>query len=257
MSKKLITTICLLVFTTMLLSMSLPVKYQTVPSVQQKFNSFFVKRTIVYSTIDEIEKRMNTKFNFIQRLKIKIAQEKIKKQLTKQNLLDACDLINFKNGEEIKAIVTEVGAAEIKYKNCDSKNDPTCFLNKADVSQIKYANGAKDNFENNSNENDKSKDVVNSNEAKTDELAIASIATGGLGLFLTISSSSFLGLGLPLGLLLILTGMVLGIVSLSKIKKSNGVLKGSGLALTGVIIGSVMILFLILAVVLISVGHVH
>jgi hypothetical protein len=51
------------------------------------------------------------------------------------------DLITKKNGEDIKAKVTEVTASEVKYKRFDNLNGPVYSISKSDVLLIKYENG--------------------------------------------------------------------------------------------------------------------
>ena len=160
-------------------------------------------------------------------------------------MLEECDLITMKNGEEIKAIVTEIGTSEIKYKKCDNKNGPTYSIKKSDIFMIKYANGSKDFFGNEKQSNVNASQEVNSNEAKTDGLAIASIVTGLTGLVLGLLISGIAGIALGL------IGIVLGAISISNIKKSKGKLKGKGLATTGIISGIIVIGLSVLLVLLV------
>ncbi|MFC2113319.1 hypothetical protein ACFLTA_08630 [Bacteroidota bacterium] len=60
--------------------------------------------------------------------------------------LHSQDLIVMKSGEEIQAIVLEVGIEVIKYKKVDNQQGPTYSIVKSDVFMIKYANGTKDVF---------------------------------------------------------------------------------------------------------------
>lgn len=50
----------------------------------------------------------------------------------------------MKNGDEVKAKVTEVGTNEIKYKKFDNPDGPVYSATKSDVFMIKYENGTKD-----------------------------------------------------------------------------------------------------------------
>ena len=56
------------------------------------------------------------------------------------------DVIIMKSGEEIPAIVIEVGIEVIKYKKKDNQQGPTYSIAKSDVFMIKYANGTKEVF---------------------------------------------------------------------------------------------------------------
>ena len=59
------------------------------------------------------------------------------------------DIITKKNGDEIKAKVSEIGPTEIKYKQFDDHEGPTIAIPKTDVFMIKYENGTKDVFTDN------------------------------------------------------------------------------------------------------------
>jgi len=221
-------------------SMTIPYQ-EIIKSNQKAFNEFFVKRTFVLNSIPELEQRLNTKFNFIQKFKIKQAKKRIKTELKNNNLLEECDLITLKNGQEIKAQVTEIGTSEIKYKKCDNISGPTYSMKRNEVFMIKYANGSKDFFGNEKPSNQNQNEIVNSDEVKTDELAIASIASGLTGLLLSLFIGGFLGISLAI------TGIVLGFISKSRIKKSKGKLKGKGLANAGIIGGfTVIVLYIVL-----------
>jgi len=58
----------------------------------------------------------------------------------------AQDIIMLKTGDEIKAIVQEVGIEAIKYKKFTNADGPTYTLQKSNVFMVKYQNGAKDVF---------------------------------------------------------------------------------------------------------------
>lgn len=65
-----------------------------------------------------------------------------KQHFTKIKQVDNdCDLIIFKNGDELKVKVIEVGIREIKYKNCDNLDGPIFSKRKSEVFMIKYPNG--------------------------------------------------------------------------------------------------------------------
>jgi hypothetical protein len=60
--------------------------------------------------------------------------------------LNGQDLILKKNGEEIKAKVSEVLDKEIKYRKADNLTGPVYSILKTEVFMIKYENGTKDVF---------------------------------------------------------------------------------------------------------------
>lgn len=58
----------------------------------------------------------------------------------------AQDIIIMKDGNEIQAIVIEVGIDEVRYKRFDNQEGPDYLLRKLDIFMIRYENGSKDVF---------------------------------------------------------------------------------------------------------------
>ena len=58
----------------------------------------------------------------------------------------AQDVITLRNGDEIKAKVTEITSSEIKYKRFDNFDGPTVVIAKSDVFFINYENGTREVF---------------------------------------------------------------------------------------------------------------
>jgi hypothetical protein len=58
----------------------------------------------------------------------------------------AQDIITLRSGDEIKALVQEVGATEVRYKKFENATGPIYVLQKAEIFMIKYANGERDVF---------------------------------------------------------------------------------------------------------------
>lgn len=54
------------------------------------------------------------------------------------------DLITKKNGEDVKAKVTEITLTEVKYKRFDNLNGPIYSMDKSEILLIKYENGVID-----------------------------------------------------------------------------------------------------------------
>lgn len=63
------------------------------------------------------------------------------------SVVSAQDIITQKNGDEIKAKVTEIGANSVKYKRFGNESGPTYTISKSEIFMIKYENGEKDIFE--------------------------------------------------------------------------------------------------------------
>ena len=59
------------------------------------------------------------------------------------------DIITKKNGDDIKAKVTEITDAQVKYKKWESLDGPVYNIPISDVFMVKYENGKKDFFGNN------------------------------------------------------------------------------------------------------------
>jgi len=58
----------------------------------------------------------------------------------------AQDVITLKSGNEIKAIVQDIGTDDVKYKKFDNPSGPNYTLKKTEIIMIVYANGSKDVF---------------------------------------------------------------------------------------------------------------
>ncbi len=80
-------------------------------------------------------------------------------------------------------------------------------------------------------------------EGKPETTALISMIAG-------IASFPFVFLLWPLGLLLAIAAIVLGIIGLSKINESNGFFRGKGMAIAGIVTGSLLIVLFIVAVIL-------
>ncbi|WP_276721049.1 hypothetical protein [Alistipes sp.] len=77
----------------------------------------------------------------------------------------AQDVIIRKNGDEIQAKVLAVSDSEIDYKKWSNQNGPTYTMSKDDVFMIKYINGDKDVF------NDESRSVVQEENSSSKYIA--------------------------------------------------------------------------------------
>ena len=64
---------------------------------------------------------------------------------------NAQDILVFKNGDEVKAKISEVNTSEVKYKKFDNMTGPTFSTAKSDLFMVKYENGTKDVFSSISN----------------------------------------------------------------------------------------------------------
>jgi len=55
-------------------------------------------------------------------------------------------IITLKNGEDIQALIQEIGELEVKYKKYENSNGPNYTLKKSEIFMIRYSNGSKDVF---------------------------------------------------------------------------------------------------------------
>jgi len=61
-----------------------------------------------------------------------------------QHQISNTDIITLRNGDEIKARVTEISLTEIKYKRSDNLDGPTIIIPRAEVFAINYENGTRE-----------------------------------------------------------------------------------------------------------------
>ena len=59
---------------------------------------------------------------------------------------NAQDIITLKSGNDIKALVQEIGDTDVKYKKWDNQNGPNYTLKKSEIFRIVYANGYVEKF---------------------------------------------------------------------------------------------------------------
>lgn len=57
---------------------------------------------------------------------------------------DSCDVILFKDGSEINAMILEINQAQVKYKRCDMPDGPTYSESKSKIFMLKYKNGVRE-----------------------------------------------------------------------------------------------------------------
>ncbi|MGD0341389.1 MAG: DUF4190 domain-containing protein [Bacteroidales bacterium] len=156
-----------------------------------------------------------------------------RQKITKVKLFSAgqqelCDTIVSTLGDVIIGKVTDVGEKEIQYKRCGINDNKTYSILKSNISVIRYADGKKDLFPGSGPaENGKSGD-----QRQTEGLGMAGFAIGIAGIFV---------IGIPFGLL----AVILGFISLHRIKKNPDRLMGRGYAIASVVLGIVDIAVII------------
>lgn len=153
---------------------------------------------------------------------------------------EPCDLIVFKNGDEIEAKIIEISVTEIKYKKCNNLNGPTNIVSKSEVLFIKYPNGTKDVFSD-KNVNTAPKDNSSSNK-DIEILGLLAMIVGILGLLLGLFISGLFAIVFGLA------AIVLAIISFSKFKNNPGKYMGKGFSIAGLVLGIFELLLIILLV---------
>ena len=143
-----------------------------------------------------------------------------------------CDLLLLKNGEEISTKVLEITPTEVKYKRCDNLEGPTITISKSSIFSITYVNGSKEVMKVENSSNNKGTSNERSTGDKKVGLAIASLVLGIVGFV-------FGG-----GLL----ALIFGAVQLSKIRKQPNIYGGKGMAITGLILGIISVVYLVLLI---------
>jgi hypothetical protein len=147
---------------------------------------------------------------------------------------ESCDVIYFRNNKVVSAKVVEINSTDIKYKRCDNLDGPLIVVDKNSVKSILYKNGDTETFTENypvkpTQENTTIQKTTPNTGAKYDGFAIASFVCGFLFM---------LAIPVPLAI-------IFGIISLDRIKASQGKLIGKALAITGIIVSLLIILLLV------------
>jgi hypothetical protein len=152
--------------------------------------------------------------------------------------LKGCSKIVLKNGDIIEADIIQITPTEVKYKRCGKPNDPEIIVSKKDVLSIKAEDG--DVIFRNTG-NSRGNNSTTYGEPKLDGLAIASLATGVGGLVIGLLLSGVIGI------LAGIVGIVLGGISILRMKRDPDKYRGKGMAWAGMICGIVVVgLFIIL-----------
>lgn len=153
-----------------------------------------------------------------------------------------CDRLTLRNGDELPVKVTEIGATEIRYKNCDDPDGPTRVVAKSDVFMIVYSSGKKDFFGTEAQTTNSEEKLQQETESKTQTgnqvtspMAILGLVFGILGLLLSWIY--------PLGWFFGGLGIVFGGIALMQIKNNPDRFKGKGLAAVALITGGLGFIF--------------
>ena len=148
-------------------------------------------------------------------------------------LLPPCDVLFFKSGKLEYCKIIETTPTTITYKMCDYQDGPNVVVNKSDIHKIRYANGKEEIVA-------AQKQTVNAYvKPRKDPLATLSLIFG-------LSSASLVllfGVVIPI---VALAGITLGIISILKIRRRKGELRGTGAAIIGLVLCLLVLLLLAL-----------
>ena len=155
------------------------------------------------------------------------------------------DVIVKKNGDEIKAKVEQILDTEIKYRKADNLSGPLYSISKSEVFMVKYANGSKDLFGNETvpvQQEKKQEKKINISDSDLKPARNGTILAGAI-------SVPILGLGIaagairdntavtiPLGsvaTLICAIGVPVAAHMAAKTRESTGVSGNKGLRITG------------------------
>jgi len=150
-----------------------------------------------------------------------------KLESVQDTLLPPCDVLFFKSGKLEYCKIIETTPTTITYKMCDYQDGPNVVVNKSDVHKIRYANGREEVIIPSSQQNQLNAYV----KARKDPMATWALIASLGGLLFAPAS---------------IAAVILGIISLNRIKKSEGRLRGKGAARAAIIIGGIIILLTIL-----------
>lgn len=238
----------LLVFTSCCLFLSLPARAFTYAN---EISSNVP--TLWTLTLKDLEQSLGRKMTWKEKLAFKLIQRKLKKSgFSHQEVsfaapsLSPCSKIVMKNGDIIEADIIQITPEVVKYKRCGKPNDPEIIVYKKDILSVQAGDGEVifRNTSNTQNRTQNQKTGYNA-DTKIDPLAIASLATGASGLLVGLLLSGVIGI------LAGIVGIVLGAISLTRIKRNPDQFSGRGLALAGMISGITIVgLFLILLAIL-------
>lgn len=182
----------------------------------------------ISASIDKSESNNNSSKTFL-----KLSSQK--KQFPIK-LIEGCDIIGLKNGEEINAKVLEISQTEIKYKKCDNLDGPTLVIPKSDATKIKFSNGTTE--------------VINSVKPKAEESdyyappskptpstysGVSIINRFALASMILAIVSIFLFPLVPLPI-------IFGIIALKQIKRTPEAYTGRGMAIFGIVLGGLIAL---------------
>ena len=140
------------------------------------------------------------------------------------------DLALLRNGKKNSVKVLGIKDTEVKYKRCDNLERQPTTINKSSILSMTYKNDSKEDIKTKKSSNNNVNSIENSSGRKKVGLAIASLLVGILGF--------------PFGGGIL--ALIFGVIQLSRIRMQPDVYGGKGMAIAGLIIGIIGVIFLFL-----------
>jgi len=157
---------------------------------------------------------------------------------------EPCDEIIFRDGSEVKAKLTENTDTEIRYKKCDALDGPTYIAKKSDVFMVKYANGTREVFREQASSSQLDSRKATYKVAKINHpMANASFVMGLLSVLTLVAAIYITPLFVYFSPLFAILALIFGIVALRKIADDSDNSTGEGMAIAGLVIGSLLVVF--------------
>jgi hypothetical protein len=219
-------------------------------------DTYAILATAPHAASSVMSNNLGKKLTWRERIALKVIKWQMGKTMQNYAVLDtnpsvSCSKIVLKNGKTIEANINQISKTEVKYRRCGFPSDPEMIESKDDISVVLASDGGA-LFVNDGRADTRASTSISTpistpsmGNLETEPSAITSIIEGGLAWLL-----SLLGSGTPfLGILAILgaiASIVFGIVSLGKIRKEPQKYGGKGLAITGIILGSLFLLLVMI-----------
>ena len=180
---------------------------------------------------------------FFEKTALKIAARKLRKALQKQDWAAMqgdsaapCGQILLRSGRVIDAELTDITSTEVKYRPCGQPDYPKFVLSKKDVLRVVGADGQEQYTD--LKQAQKDAKLTSDTAAVNHKGAVASAVLSGSAMLVGLLFFQSWGLAL----LLALTAIVLGSISLKAIRKHPDKYKGNKWAIIGLILGGILAL---------------
>ncbi len=211
-------------------------------------NSILIEKSIMKNEITlndftslkkkDLKKQLGRKLTFKENIGLFFMKRFIKKAIKKDPSLGelsssvffgACSKIVLKNGDIIEADISQITPTEVKYRRCGKPDDPEIVLSKGDVLSIQASDGAVIY-----RDTGRPPTVAPRNDYRQVSTQIDTRKMEPYAIWATVFA-----------LLIPIVGIVLGIISLTRINKNPDRYKGAGWAWFGIIFSILWILVVV------------